>query len=151
MAFFAADYFVMLKKGDVMGLFDIFRNRSEGVDTDRILSPRQIKEVLSDTGSYGNDDNAVIFVAEQSKPITPVDLMLVPFLQAEFSQNSNLGMVYGTGSGCALISKQALRKAQKAHKTGQIKITSCKDLIDTLRKNGYIVKQDSKLSIDLLP
>ena len=133
-----------------MGLFDFFRGRSAGPDTDRILTPDQIEEVLAD--DYGSHPDAVVFVFDHSsgRVITPVDLMFLPFLNAEFSQDSKLGMIYGTGSGCALLRKTALERVQAQHRSGQ-RITSCQAYIEALARFDYTVKQDPKLDLDLLP
>lgn len=138
----------MGKRKGLMGLLDSFLGRSSGPDTDRILTPAQIEEVLDD--DYGNQPNAVVFVYDQSgRAITPADLFLIPLLNAQFAQNPRLGMVYGTGSGCALLSKAALVKVQALHEQSQ-SITSCQAYMDALERMGYEVKQDPKLSLDLL-
>ena len=133
-----------------MGLFDFFRGRPAGPDADRILTPDQIEEVLAD--DYGSHPDAVVFVCDQSsgRMITPVDLMFLPFLNAQFSQDPKLGMIYGMGSGCALLRKTALERVQAQHRSGQ-RITSCQAYIDALARLGYSVKQDPKLDLDLLP
>lgn len=119
-------------------------------DPDRILTPSQIREVL--TSNYGGEPDAIIFVcAPSAEPITPVDMMLVPFIQAEFSRDTKLGMVYGTGSGCALIRKTALESVQAVERRGSKNIESCRDFMEVLRQHGFSVKQDPTLSLDLLP
>lgn len=133
-----------------MGIFNIFKGRSFGSSSDRILTPEQIREVI--TGDYGSKPDAVIFFcAPSADPITPVDMMLAPFIQAEFSQNAKIGMVYGTGSGCALIRKTAIEKVQALHRSGSKSIKSCQDFMDALRQLGFLVRQDPKLNLDLLP
>jgi hypothetical protein len=116
--------------------------------TDRILAPHQVMELISD--DYGNFSEAVIFVAEQSKPILPSETFLLPFLTAEFAEDAHLGMIYGTGSGCALIRKTALQKAQAMVREGRIVISNCQDLMVALASQGYSAKKDPKLSLDLL-
>ena len=104
------------------------------------------------TGDYGDTPNAVIVVCEESdKPIMPSDLVLLPFLLAEFSEDAALGMIYGTGSGCALVRKTALEEIQVLHSNGTIHISSCQDFMDALQRLEFTVKQDSKLDLDLLP
>jgi hypothetical protein len=128
----------------------MFKGRLFGSSADRILTPGQICEVL--TSNYGSEPDAVIFVcAPSTEPITPVDMMLVPFIQAEFSQDATLGMVYGTGSGCALIRKTAIEKVQAFQSSGSKNIKSCQDFMEALRQLGFSVRQDPKLSLDLLP
>jgi hypothetical protein len=120
------------------------------VHPDRVLTPRQVAEVLAD--DYSTKGDAIVFVMEQSgKAVTPVDMMLVPFIQAELSQDHSLGMVYGTGSGCALLRTDALQKVQAEHRSGRFPIRSCADLMEGLKRCGYRVQQDEKLSLDLLP
>ena len=132
-----------------MGLFESFKGRLAGSDANRILTPAQIAEVLAD--DYGSHPDAVVFVCEQSgKMITPVDLMFLPFLNAQFSQDQKLGMIYGTGSGCALLRKTALEGVQALHRSGQ-RITSCQAYMDALTRLGFTVKQDPQLDLDLLP
>jgi hypothetical protein len=133
-----------------MGLFDRFKKASKSSAVDRVLSPSQIQEVLA--SDYGSGPDAVIFVcAPSAEPITPVDMMLVPFIQADFTSDPKLGMVYGTGSGCALVRKAAIEKVQALARTGSKNIVSCQAFIDALRQLGYSVRQDPKLSLDLLP
>ena len=133
-----------------MGLFDRFKKPPKSSVVDRVLTPSQIKEVL--TSDYSNEPDAVMFVcAPSAEPITPVDMMLVPFIQADFSKDPKLGTVYGTGSGCALVRKAAIEKVQAIARTGSMNITSCQAFIDALRRLGYSVRQDPKLSLDLLP
>ena len=124
------------------------KKRSPNPATDRILSPHQVEEMLAD--NYGDTEEAVIFIYEQSKPITPVDLMFLPFLNADFGKDPKLGMVFGTGSGCALIRKTAIEKVQAIYHSSTKSITSCQDFIDALQQLGFTVRQDLKLSLDLL-
>ena len=131
-----------------MGLFDFFKPSSAKFSTDRILTPRQIEEVLDE--DYGDSSDAVIFIAEQSKPILPTDMFLMPFLNAQFSKDEHLAMIYGTGSGCALVRKTALQKAQTLHRTGKNIILCCSDFIYVLQKLGYTVRKDPKLDLNLL-
>ena len=120
---------------------------------DRILTPSQIRVVL--TSNYGGEPDAVIFVCpppwEISEPITPSNMMLVPFIQSEFAQDAKLGMVYGTGSGCALIRQAAIDSAQALHRSGSKNIESCRDFMEALRQPGFSVRQDPKLRLDFLP
>jgi len=133
-----------------MGFLGFFKRGSSASSTDRILTPRQIYEIL--TSDYRSETDAVIFVIEASgKEVTPVDMMLVPFITAEFSRDGKLGMVYGTGSGCALIRKTAVEKVQALHRSGNRNITSCQDFIDALRQLGFAVRQDPRIDLDLLP
>jgi hypothetical protein len=133
-----------------MGLFGIFKRRSLGSSSDRILTPSQIREILED--DYGSEPEAIIFVIEASgKMVTPVDMMLVPFATAEFSKDAKLGMVYGTGSGCALIRKTAIKRVQALHHSGAQSITSCQDFMNALRQLGFTVRQDPRIDLDLLP
>ena len=60
-------------------------------------------------------------------------------------------MAYGTGSGCALVRKVAIERVQALTRTGAKNVASCQDFIDALRQLGYSVRQDPKLSLDLLP
>ena len=131
-----------------MSLFDIFRRRPS-FSSNRILTPEQVHEVLST--DITDKPDSVIFVCASTKPIMPFELMFMPFLQAKFSQDSSLGMIYGTGSGCALLSTTAIERVQALHR-GRIKsITSCQDLIDSLGELGFTVRQDPMLSLDQLP
>jgi len=134
-----------------MGLFGRFRKVFKRSSADRILSPSQIREVLA--SDYGSETEAVIFVYDSSSsvPITPIDMVFVPFIQADFSKDPKLGMVYGTGSGCALVRKSAIERVQALARTGPKNIVSCEAFIDALRELGYSVRQDPKLSLDLLP
>lgn len=116
--------------------------------TDRILAPHQVAEILAD--DFGDSSEAIIFVAEQSKPIFPSDIFLFPFLNAEFGKDPHLGMIYGTGSGCALIRKTALRELQTRVRQGRVVISNCQDLMEALVTRGYTVRQDPMLSVDLL-
>ncbi len=132
-----------------MRLFDRFKKASKSSAVDRVLSPSQIQEILA--SDYGSVPDAVIFVCETSaKLITPVDLMFIPLIQAEFTNDPKLGMVYGTGSGCALVRKAAIEKVQALARNGSKNIASCQVFIDALQQLGYEVRQDPKLSLNLL-
>lgn len=122
------------------------RGKSTSSAADRILTPEQIDEVLAD--DYGSSE-AVIFVYDQSgRPIMPSDMIFYPLLNAQFSEDPKLGMIYGTGSGCALLRVTALKKVQSLQSSGQ-RIASCQPLMDALQHLGYTVKQDPMLNLDL--
>jgi|GEM_PF-4395931 len=132
-----------------MRLFDRFKKASKSSAVDRVLSSSQIQEVL--TSDYGSVPDAVIFVCETSaEPITPVDLMFIPLIQADFTNDPKLGMVFGVGSGCALVRKAAIEEVQALARNGSNSIASCQAFIDALQQLGYEVRQDPKLSLDLL-
>jgi hypothetical protein len=133
---------------DRKGVFGFLNRALPRPFTDRILAPHQVVELIAD--DYGDSSEAVIFVAEQSKPILPSETFLLPFLNAEFAEDSHLGMIYGTGSGCALIRKTALQKAQALVREGRMAISNCRDLMEALSSQGYSTKKDPKLSLDLL-
>ena len=131
-----------------MGLFDFFKGRSPEPDSDRILTPRQIAQMLAD--DYDGPPEGIIFVQEAGKTIMPSDVWMMPFLNVQFSKDPRLGMIYGTGSGCALVRKTALARIQAMHRGGQ-SVTSCQAFIHALAQLGFTVKQDEMLSLDLLP
>jgi hypothetical protein len=134
-----------------MGLFGS-KGSSSDSKTDRILTPTQVAEVLAD--EYDPSSEAVIFVHATSREITPADTWLLPMIQFAFTKEPKLGLVYGTGSGCALIRQTALRQIQAASRGagssgGQIR--SCADLMKALERAGFSLKQDPRLDLDLLP
>ena len=108
----------------------MFKKASKSSAVDRALSSSQISEVLA--SDYGSVLEAIIFVCPNSAPITPVDLMFVPLIQADFTNDPKLGMVYGTGSGCALVRKAAIEKVQALARKGSKHIKSCQEFIDAL-------------------
>jgi len=123
------------------------RSTVKGQSTDRILTPTQVRELLED--DYGNED-AVVFIHAATRPIMPTDVMFLPVIQFAFSEDRKLGMIYGTGSGCALVLAEAIRKVQGSTAPGNM-VRTCDDLIATLKTLGYGVKQDPRFHLDLLP
>lgn len=131
-----------------MSPFNLFKRSSNKFPADRILAPQQIDEILAD--DYENSSDAIIFVFEQSKRISPTEMMFLPLIISEFSEDNNLAMIYGTGSGCALIRKAALQKVKVKMRETHCAISKCQDLIDEFNVEGYTIRLDRRLSIDLL-
>jgi hypothetical protein len=137
-----------------MGLFGGFKGRSAGPQIDRILSPEQVREELA--SDYGSDTSQIIFVLLPSRSLSAWEIAADPMLVWEFAKDPKLGMLYGTGSGCAYIRWAALRKVQEAVSRPEVAlaggdIRSCRELVETLNLLGFSVKQDPRLTLDLLP
>ena len=131
-----------------MGIFDFLKQQGSP-NADRILAPDQVTEMM--TGEYASSQDAIIFVyASSGKPVTPVDLMFLPLLNMEFAKNPHLGMLCGTGSGCALVRRSMLEQIQM-HNGSQKAIRSCQAFMEALKGLGCSVKQDPRLDLELLP
>ena len=115
-----------------------------------ILSDMAIQDLM--TGLYNDSEEAVIFVVEpSSEPITPVDMMFTPFINADFTKDNSLGMAYGTGFGCAFIRKTALQDVQLLSNQIKQPIRTCREFVSALKQKGYKIKQNQLLSINLRP
>lgn len=117
---------------------------------ENVLSDQAVKQLFSEY--YMNKEEAVIFVIEpSSEPITPVDMMFTPFINAEFSKDSTLGMIYGNGRGCAFVRKTAIEKIRSRINQTNEPINTCNDLVTALRKIGYKVQHSPLLTLDRNP
>ncbi len=129
-----------------MRLFGGSKGRSSNDQSDRILTADQVEEVLAD--DYGPVSDAVIVIYDMSKPMPMVISIFLPLVQEPFSTEPKLGMLYGIGTGVALIRQAALKKVQAASSRAPIgeQVRSCGDLIKALERLGYSVREHPQLS-----
>jgi hypothetical protein len=119
--------------------------------SDRILTRDMIENTLADD-DYGTLPEAIVFLYHQyGRQVLPYELMELPFIQSEMSRDPRIGMVYGVGSGCALVRKTVVAAVQRLHRTGRRRVESCEDFMNAIKELGFKVQQDNRLHAEFLP
>jgi len=111
-----------------------------------ILSDFAVEYLVHNVNNYAGN---LFFVQEPNEETFPIrNAPFTPLLEGEFNKDKKLGFVYGKGSGCAFIRKEALEKTLAFAEKKHLRVNCCEDLLLIMKQLKFKIKQVDYVDLD---